>query len=1091
MNLKSVIFGFLWTASIAYSQTTNASLVGDVVDPQHRAVPAAAIAVINSETGVKRLVESDAQGQYRVFPLLPGSYDVTVSAAGFRGERQEHVVIAIAEQIKVDFQLAVGEVVETVNVASQAPLLQTQDGSVGGIVTGSELTRLPVNGRNYTTLMLLMPGTNDQGGGQSQGTFSGTQIYTVNGQRRQDNNFTLDGVDNNFLYQKSPGSSPPMDAIEEFKVLNNTSAEFGRSPGANVNVAIKSGTSGLHGSAYEYLRNDALDANDFFNNAYGTGKLPYRQNQYGLSGGGPVILPKIYRGRNRTFWFTSWEGFRQRQGKLQVSNTPTLLERTGNFTDVTTPIYNPFTTTLSGSTKVRQPFPGNIIPTSMLNPATELYLTTVMPAPNAPGTINNLLNTTPVQGDRDTWVLRFDHTLGPKDNVFFRYLHQDVAYISPYANPYIYSNARFDVRNGALGWNHIFGASSVLELRFGYNNPVLPIYDVNTKYTREQFLQATGIQMFQTSVPDSPLPALNASGVFTYPVGTNGGGSITKDHIYEPSGSYSRVIGRHSLKIGGEYEVRQFFQNTANPMTGTATFNTSLTSLSSNPNSGNSVATMLLGIPASVARGAGTTYTQGRGPLQGYYLQDDFRVSSRLTVNLGVRYQYATPPYSLSNQLGTMQIVRDPSTGQYNANLLWASNNPFTGQGPNQGGFGRGLFKTERDDFAPRVGLAYQLGPRTVIRSAYGIFYDSDFFQELLDHVKFYPYVPNQSISTNTGTVPNFFITDPGAPYTAGIAGWAQDPVKRTPYSQQWNFTVQQVVAKDLSLELGYVGSNGRHLVGYTYCNDATSPGSGALASRRLLASNPSIGDIECGFNQFTSNYESLRVKIAKRYTNGLEFNVNYTYGKVLTDQSSLNENVIQDQFNWLGSYGRASFDVRHIVAASYVYEFPFGRGRRFGSGWNRFADGVLGGWGVEGIAHLQSGSPLNIVVNSDRANVGTSVERPNLVGNPATGGSRNINVPWFNTSAFQLQPAYTFGNAGVNLVDGPAHLNWDTALKKSWTLREGATLQFRGEFFDVLNHVSFVDPPSGNLQVGSPSFGLVTSATSARQIQLALRLGF
>lgn len=611
---------FLLLAAALSAQTTDSAIVGDIVDPQNQAVPDASITITSSATGVQRTLKSGGNGQYRVFPLPPGAYQVAVQAAGFRTALQSDVVVAVAEQVKVDFRLIVGDVSESVQVTSDVPTLQTQDGSVGGIVTANELTHLPVNGRNYTSLMLLMPGTSDQGNSQSQATFSGTRLYSFNGQRQQDNNFTLDGVDNNFLYQKSPGSSPPMDSIEEFKVLNNTSAEFGRSPGANVNIAIKSGARDLHGSAYEYLRNDALDATDFFNNVYGTGKLPFRQNQYGISGGGPVILPEVYQGRNRTFWFTNWEGFRQRQGKLQVSNVPTLSERGGNFSDISATIYNPFTTILSGSTKVRQPFPGNVIPQSLINPAMAFYLNHVIPAPNAPGTINNLLNTSPVKSDRDIWVARLDHTFGPKDNLFFRYLHQDAGYISPYALTTVYSDARFDVRN---------------------------------------------------------------------------------------------------------------------------------------------------------------------------------------------------------------------------------------------------------------------------------------------------------------------------------------------------------------------------------------------------------------------------------------------------------------------------------------VYELPFGRGRRFGSGWNRAANAFLGGWATEGILRLGTGAPLNIVDNQDRANVGTSVERPDLVGNPNIGGTRNTRQPWFNTAAFQLQPQYTFGNAGTNIADGPARQSWDAALQKSWKLAEGRALQFRGEFFNMLNHVNFTNTPSGNLQLTSPSFGLVTSAASARQIQLALRVTY
>src|SRR5262245_13842887 len=284
--------------SIAVAQTTNATLVGGVTDPQSGAVSGATITVKNTATGVARTVQTNELGTYRVFPLNPGTYDVTASMAGFKNKIIPNVVVEVASNVKVDFQLEVGQITETVEVSAAATVLQTQDASVGGLVTSTELERMPVNGRNYTRLILLMPGTSNRNKSQSKGTISGTDLYSVNGQRAQDNNFTVDGIDNNFMMMNSPGGTPAMDSIQEFKILNNTSAEFGRSAGSNVNIAIKSGTRSLHGSAYEYLRNDKLDANDFFANRQNTGKVPFRQNQYGFTLGGPVVIPKIYNGRD-------------------------------------------------------------------------------------------------------------------------------------------------------------------------------------------------------------------------------------------------------------------------------------------------------------------------------------------------------------------------------------------------------------------------------------------------------------------------------------------------------------------------------------------------------------------------------------------------------------------------------------------------------------------------------------------------------------------------------------------------------------------------------------------------------------------------
>ncbi|MCC6536736.1 MAG: carboxypeptidase regulatory-like domain-containing protein, partial [Bryobacterales bacterium] len=431
----------LLSAAAAWSQTTNATLVGTVTDPQGAAIVGAKVSVKNNATGVLREVETDNLGNYRVFPLNPGAYDVSSTMAGFKTKVISNVVLEVASNVKADFALEVGQITESVEVSAAATVLQTQDASVGGTVTSEELKRLPVNGRNYTRLIMLMPGTSDMGGSQSRGTFSGTQLVSVNGQRRQDNNFTVDGVDNNFMMMNSPGASPPMDSIQEFRVLNNTSAEFGRSAGANVNIAIKSGSRDLHGSLYEYFRNDKLDANDFFQNRLAPGatrfkdnKVPFRQNQYGASAGGPVYIPKVYNGREKTFWFFNWEGFNRRRGNTAFLTTPVEAQRGGDFSALLTPaagqaarvIYDPLQSQQTPAGIVRQPFAGNRIPASRINPGIKYFIDTMMPAPNQPGTFNNFVNGEGSKKDRTVWNLRADNTFNANNNVFFRYSFQDV-----------------------------------------------------------------------------------------------------------------------------------------------------------------------------------------------------------------------------------------------------------------------------------------------------------------------------------------------------------------------------------------------------------------------------------------------------------------------------------------------------------------------------------------------------------------------------------------------------------------------------------------------------------------------------------------
>lgn len=778
--LACVIAVSLWTTS-SIAQTTNATLIGSVVDPQNSAIAGATVTVKDKGTGVSRTVQSEGDGNFRVFPLNPGRYEVSASMSGFKTKIIPEVILEIASVVKADFSLEVGQVTETIEVSASATILQTQEASVGGTVTGSELSRLPVNGRNYTRLIMLMPGTSDQGGSQTRGTFSGTQLISVNGQRRQDNNYTIDGVDNNFQMMNSPGASPPMDSIQEFRVLNNTSAEFGRSAGANVNIAIKSGTRDLHGSLYEYLRNDKFDANDFFANRQGIGKVPFRQNQYGVSIGGPVIIPKLYNGRDKTFWFANWEGFRLRRGGTAITTFPIEAQRNGDFSQQSRTIYDPFTGRLDAQGNIiRDPFPGNRIPADRISPAIKVFLDTMAPLPNIPGLLqNNYVNAAGRGNERDAIVMRGDHHFSSQDIVNVRYLRQRVGENVPNANPYLVAINRFDVDNVTAGWTHIFSANTVLDFKYGYNAPNNPGGTINTAITRGEFFDRTGIQMYQREVIYDPIPTLNAVGEFS----VGGGGDVTGDKINQWIANLSQTMGRHSLKFGVNYTKRVFNTDTSNPMNGNGDFDRRLTSLFSDNNSGHSFATMLLGTPTEIRRSSGNTLTDAHVNATQAYIQDDWRVNNKLTINMGLRWEFANPPYDTTDRLGNLLIGRDETTGRYFGTLMWAavnpSINPETGTAndpPKQLGYGRSLKRSNYRDFAPRLGIAYQLDSKTVIRTAYGIFYNSTFVQELQDLRKFWPYTPQELFTANTGTQPDLRITDPAREGVVSIGGWSQTP---------------------------------------------------------------------------------------------------------------------------------------------------------------------------------------------------------------------------------------------------------------------------------------------------------------------------
>ncbi|MBM3727870.1 MAG: TonB-dependent receptor [Acidobacteria bacterium] len=1076
-----------------FGQTTNATLVGDIVDATNAVVADATITVKNTATGQSREAKTNESGAYRVFPLNPGTYEVTVTKSGFR-TTTARTTLEVAQQAKIDFKLEVGQVTQAVEIADVAPVLQTQEASSGGMITSADVARIPVNGRNYTNLIRLLPGSSDQGSSQSRGTgaLSGTSLISVNGQRRQDNNLTVDGVDNNFMMMNSPGLSPPMDSLQEFKVATNNSAEYGRSAGANINMVVKSGSRELHGTAYEFLRNNVFDANDFFANRNNRGKVPFRQNQYGVAVGGPVFIPKLYReGLEKTFFFVNWEGFRRRRGGTALFNSPIADQRNGDFSQQERPIFDPLTSTFNASQQIiRQPFAGNRIPAARIHPAVKLLMETYVPLPTQPGLINNLVNTDSQRSDRDTTVMRLDHNINQNNNLFMRYTYQRAGLVNPGGNRIFFSENRFDGHNLGAGYNKLIGSNKVLEFKFGYNNPINPNMTFSRALNRADFLQRAGIKLYQVDVISTTVPPnFNAAGLFS----VGGGGDVTEDGIWQGIANMSIVTGRHSIKFGVNYSRRHFFTNTANPMNGDAVFDTRLTNTATIANSGHSFATMLLGYPTEVRRGQGNTLTQGRINAPQFFVQDDYRITNRLTINLGLRYEFQNAPYDTTDRLGNLWVRRDAQTGRYTGTLLWASTNPeidpttgLRNQPAKQEGFGRALMQSDYNNFAPRIGLAYTVDSKTVVRAAYGIFYNSTFVQELQDLRKFWPFTVQQVFTPNTGLQPDLSISDSGPSFnnTAAIGGWPQNPENRTPYSQQWNFTVQRQILDDMALEIAYVGNSNKKQVGYTAINSPLRPGPGQVQPRRMM---PEYGDLDGGANRFGSNYNSLQTSLKKRFSRGLQFNANYTWGKVLDDQSSLAEWKTQDPFNLRADYSRASIDIRHVFNLSYVYDLPFGRGKQFGGSWNKVTDILIGGWTLDGFVRAQTGRPYNVVSGTDRANVGRTYQRPDVARNPNNGPKTPDR--WFDTTAFNLPAPFTYGTAGAFIVEGDGRFTFDVALGKRFKFDEKRFVELRGEFYNLPNTVRFGDP-NVNLSAGQ-AFGTINGATEARQIQMALRFTF
>jgi hypothetical protein len=1069
------IYATLWLTTLSASRALgqNAELSGKVTDSSGASIRAAGVDFVNQQTGAVLHVVTGSSGLYHI-AVPPGIYTIKVSAAGFQTLNRTDVPVDVAQASTIDLALKVGNAKDTVTVVADQPSLQTSF-SVGNVVTDAEIARLPVNGRNYTTLELLMPGAGNISKAQNDGTISGTNLYSINGQRTQDNNYLLDGIENNFFHKSSPGGSPPLDSIAEFRVATDNSAEYGRSAGAAVSVITKSGSERLHGSVYEYLRNDELDANGFFANNTRQGRTPLHQNFFGASLGGPLFFLDRLPGLRKTFFFLDFDGFRKTQADTIISTVPTQAERNGDFSALGRNVYDPLTSTYNSSNQiVRQQFLNNQIPTNRLDPAALAYLTLV-PLPNLPGIANNYVNSQSQTNNHNDYIGRVDYYFKDKNTMFFRVLDQNVTQITPQANPNFSENTQYDVFNFALGWTSILTSKSILQIHLGYDLPLGPDFTRNTLgVSGTKFLTGNNINLFSLGTLYDFIPSITATGDFS--ISESGGTSV--DEIYQFSADYEREIGKTSWKSGISVVPRKYFHSSSSSLTGTATFNQSLTNTATVTNSGSSTASFLLGYPSTVTRGQGNGIDNARQIYTAYYAQFHTRLGDRVTLDAGLRYEFFPPIYERDNHFGTLWVHDDPTSGAIEGTLLWAGTNPLPdpvtgviGDPPNRAGFGRALEVTDFNNLAPRTGVAVRLDDRTIVRSGFGVFYNTTFFQESQDKSGFYPYNSAQSFTANTTLLPTLQLEDRGPSYTdtTAVGGYAQVPTNRTPYSYQYNLFVERELPYGVTAEIGYVGSQNKKQIGYVYFNTAPIPGPGAVQPRRLL---PAYGDVERGSNDFSSNYNALQFQAKKRYRSGLEFTADYTYGRSLDYQSSLAEIKTQNPFNLQADYSRSSFDLTHIFNISYVYDLPYGRGRRFGSNIPRVIDEALGGWAVEGVTLLETGPPDNPTLGQDRANVGTSVQRPNLIG-PPNNGPKTHNK-WFNTSSFVLPAQYTFGDAGAFIIQAPGIRSYDLALYKAFPTVKEQKLDFRAEAFNLPNVTNLSDP---NTSLASSSFGTITRA--------------
>jgi outer membrane receptor protein involved in Fe transport len=1167
---------FIVSASLLYGQGgANGTILGTVTDSSGAVVGNAQVDVTNVATGVVSHTSTSANGDFTSPYLAPGIYSVTVQAQGFQRDVADNITLAVAQQARVNVVMKPGQVSETVQVEASSVSLDTDSAAVAQLVSQKQVEQLPLNGRNFLNLLFIGAGAVQTTGEQGQMRQGEGNAISINGGRPTSNNYTLDGLVNTDTALNTPAVILSQDAIQEFKVQSETySAEYGFSAN-QVNIVSKSGSNQLHGTAFEFLRNDAFDAKAPFQSA-----IPeLRQNQFGFVLGGPIYIPKVYDGRNKTFFLVNYEGWRIRNGINQDTfNVPDPAQLGGNFsasglTPVTAgciPSATTFCMPIDPTTGA--PFPGNVIPTSSFSRLAQVAIgARLFPAPNcfASDCHGNYRLTTALPNTVDQQTYKLDQQLGRFGSVFFRYT------TAQYENQNIngsvslpFGIGTFNEKSESWMISHTIPLthSLVNNFRFGRLEPISIQAGIAAPESDVTALGLTGV------FPNLPAyarlyPGIGFQGLTSTAFGSQGNNVTTSDiPTWEFADSLSMTHGRHTVSVGFDYRRWVQKRNLSNDFLGQFTFNNDTISQNSggcpNPSgdcgTGNSVADFLLGYynnastfqpgpfsPANVAGNLNQYHFQYFAP----YIQDDWKVTGRLTLNLGLRWDYRTVPFEQDNKMFWFDRANAGGGLCYADKALGTAN--VTGLGGPIAPDGNGFYRfcgrnnpaaASKKPFAPRIGFAYRLGDKTVVRGGYGIFFDSAETREIDDSGDIYPFVvrasPNPTKDTSAcvglGTclpklTDNMFPAVPLHQVSAAADGSQFFAViisefPHNPYVQQWSLSVQRELARNTTLEVNYVGNKGTHLLNRTNIGQGLPPADPTLcdpstggdptnviahcpaATRRPFTNITSAnGFLDSQWNGYSS-YNAGNVKLERR-SSSIALVAVYTWAKSLDDKSAaagvgstnafaghMNEN------NQALDYGRSDFDVNHRFVTSVVYQLPVGRGKRFGGNMNRAADLAIGGWQITGITTFQKGFPYSVLANDKLGLLTTFTQRANLVPgcNPDSGFHKSINE-FFNTACFVQPLAGQFGNSGRDILRGPGINNWDMGIGKDFKFTERIAFQFRAEAFNVFNHAQYGYDPNTATSINAPvdnnpndsKYGQVIAARPGRIIQLGGKIVF
>jgi hypothetical protein len=1081
----------------AFAQVPTGDITGTVTDSTEAVVVGATVTALNPATNFQRSAVTTSDGIYVISALPPGIYTVRVEMSGFQTQLRTGVELQVGQVARLDFSLNVGSVAEVIEVSGAAPLLETESTSVGTVIDNRRIVELPLNGRNYLQLASLIPGATTYGPASSQGQqrMGGARnqfALNVAGQRVHFNHYALDGMENTDPNFNTYLLLPSIDALQEFKVESGVfSAEYGRAI-AQVNVSTKSGTNSFHGVAFEFLRNAKLDAKNYFDRPNDP-IPPFKRNQFGGTFSGPVKIPKLFDGKDKLFFMFNYEGLRERKALTLSGTLPPASYRSGDLSAVARPVRDP----ASG-----QPFPGNRVPQSRIHPTSAKVLREFYPLPNRPGTgalglANNYLNNESRRSDGDQFTVRSDLTAVRNHMFFFRFSQTDERQYIPFTIENMGNNVEVFGQQGVLSHTAVVGPNKINEFKFGMN------YFNSANIQQRAFVRNVVAELGISGVSQMPLywgiPVFQISG-FSNVGECNDCPFVNWNTTFLLHDNFGWTTGKHSLKFGGEYRRLRYNQIGAVVPRGRFSWNGQY--------SGEPMADMLLGHFSASEGQVGAPIANFRQNYVALYLQDTWKLTPRLTFNWGLRWEYESPFYDKHDAIVNVDFAWDNSREPVFVRA--GKGDPFAGnpQFPppptwlytRDGRFGRGAGIPDRNDFGPRLGIAYQLTSRTVFRAGAGIYYVRDIGNAVFDIVRNIPFTIRQAETADT-TRPNLNWDRPfsaaGAPTFLLINQFGE----RTSYVNQWQASVQRELTRNVSFEVTYMGSSGVKLRRLTsYNNPVPRPGNPNL-NRPFPKFNGSFQNMNAPSH---SSYHALQARLQHRFAHGFTLLTSYAYGKSIDNGSGIRTTdgdplTPSDNYNLRHERGLSAFDFRQRLTTSFLYELPLGANKAIKFGGNRAADLLLGGWQLGGIITFQDGFPLTAYCGPGNIQNGGGYCKPDVVPgqNPNLPDSEQRVTRFFNTAAFVdrlgQDPAriteFRYGTAGRNTIIGPGILSVDVSVNKFFRIREGHAVEFRSEFFNLPNHPIFA-PPGTTLRTAT--YGVIgATKLDSRQIQFALKYAF